>query len=184
MNVAVQDMARNSPGWAFDRFRSDALPRLLDDLGPVNHQGIDEADCQRIKAALNEIANQASNIPDGTIFRKAIYQHLETYFDLYSKWNDVKGIDRDAQQRRNAVVKEIRACRHALAKACRKNIHVLNKELDLKNVDSFYAALRKLVQAVACTWFRRHRVRCFNGTGGASWNVGSLRGSSSLRLCG
>ena len=37
---------------------------------------------------------------------------------------------------------------------------------------------------MACTWFRRHQVRCFNGTGGASWSVGSLRASSSLRLCG
>ena len=37
---------------------------------------------------------------------------------------------------------------------------------------------------LACTRFRRHQVRCFNGTGGASWNVGSLHGSSSLRLFG
>jgi hypothetical protein len=36
---------------------------------------------------------------------------------------------------------------------------------------------------MACTRFRRHRVRCFDGTGGASWRGGSLRGSSSLRLC-
>jgi CHASE3 domain sensor protein len=37
---------------------------------------------------------------------------------------------------------------------------------------------------MACTRFRRHHVRCFNGTGGASWRGGSLRGSSSLRLFG
>ena len=37
---------------------------------------------------------------------------------------------------------------------------------------------------LACTRFRRHRVRCFNGTGGASWSGGSLRASSSLRRCG
>ncbi|MFZ0422836.1 MAG: hypothetical protein WAL80_08155 [Xanthobacteraceae bacterium] len=36
---------------------------------------------------------------------------------------------------------------------------------------------------VACTRFHRHRVRCFEGTGGVSWSDGSLRGSSSLRLC-
>ncbi len=36
---------------------------------------------------------------------------------------------------------------------------------------------------VACTRFRRHRVRCFDGAGGGSWRDGSLRGSSSLRLC-
>jgi predicted RNA methylase len=37
---------------------------------------------------------------------------------------------------------------------------------------------------LACTRFRRHQVRCFNGTGGASWSDGSLRGSSSLRPYG
>src|SRR5689334_16437720 len=40
---------------------------------------------------------------------------------------------------------------------------------------------RKLL--LACTRFRRHRVRCFDGAGGRSWKDGSLRGSSSLRLC-
>jgi RHS repeat-associated protein len=37
---------------------------------------------------------------------------------------------------------------------------------------------------VACTRFRRHRVRCFNGTGGGSWRGGSLHESSSLKRCG
>jgi hypothetical protein len=37
---------------------------------------------------------------------------------------------------------------------------------------------------VACTRFRRHRVRCFYGTGGGSWRDEGIRGSSSLRLFG
>jgi hypothetical protein len=37
---------------------------------------------------------------------------------------------------------------------------------------------------LACSRFRRHRVRCFYGTGGESWRDEGLRGSSSLRLCG
>src|SRR5262245_447310 len=36
---------------------------------------------------------------------------------------------------------------------------------------------------LACTRFRRHRVRCFDGAGGGPWRDGSLRESSSLRLC-
>jgi len=36
---------------------------------------------------------------------------------------------------------------------------------------------------MACTRFRRHRVKVFNGAGGRPWRDGSLRGSSSLRLC-
>ena len=36
----------------------------------------------------------------------------------------------------------------------------------------------------ACTRFRRHRVRCFYGTGGESWRDDGLRESSSLKRCG
>jgi putative intracellular protease/amidase len=38
--------------------------------------------------------------------------------------------------------------------------------------------------SLACTRFRRHRVRCFYGTGGESWRDEDLRESSSLKLCG
>jgi type I restriction enzyme M protein len=36
---------------------------------------------------------------------------------------------------------------------------------------------------LACTRFRGHRVRCFDGAGGGPWRDGSLPASSSLRLC-
>ena len=52
-------------------------------------------------------------------------------------------------------------------------------ELD---VVAFHPGRKSLV--LACTRFQRHRVRCFDGTGGVSWRGGSLRGSSSLRLYG
>jgi hypothetical protein len=53
-------------------------------------------------------------------------------------------------------------------------------ELLIFNPDEIAATLDLL----ACTRFRRHRVRCFDGTGGGSWRDGSLHASSSLRLCG
>jgi len=36
-------------------------------------------------------------------------------------------------------------------------------------------------RTLSCCRFRRHRVRCFCGTGGGSWNDGSLHASSSSR---
>src|SRR5258708_2333197 len=45
-------------------------------------------------------------------------------------------------------------------------------------------ALNKEIADLACTRFRRHRVRCFDGAGGGSWRDGSVTASSSLRLCG
>ena len=45
------------------------------------------------------------------------------------------------------------------------------------------AAVFEVADNLACTRFRRHRVRCFDGAGGGSWRDGSLPESSSLRLC-
>jgi hypothetical protein len=54
-----------------------------------------------------------------------------------------------------------------------------------RNIDAIFANIYPtLIVGVACTRFRRHRVRCFDGTGGESWRGGSLHESSSLRLCG
>src|SRR5207245_6327856 len=43
-------------------------------------------------------------------------------------------------------------------------------------------ALFDKIGILACTRFRRHRVRCFDGAGGGSWRDGSLPASSSLSL--
>ena len=56
----------------------------------------------------------------------------------------------------------------------------MRKTVDEKLQSTLEARLGEL----ACTRFRRHRVRCFYGTGGESWTGGSLHGSLSLRLCG
>ena len=53
----------------------------------------------------------------------------------------------------------------------------------LKQIDIELVILQRLL-ALACTRFRRHRVRCFDGAGGGSWRDGSLLESSSLRRCG
>ena len=50
--------------------------------------------------------------------------------------------------------------------------------------NAFVGTVRSVLDRMACTRFRRHRVRCFDGTGGVSWRDGSLHASSSLRLCG
>ena len=56
----------------------------------------------------------------------------------------------------------------------------------IASATSFYAHVffDKQYHVVACTRFRRHRVRCFYGTGGESWKDEGLHASSSLRLCG
>src|ERR1700730_7614747 len=42
------------------------------------------------------------------------------------------------------------------------------------SVRNFSDASSPAILRLACTRFRRHRVRCFDGTGGESWRDGSL----------
>jgi hypothetical protein len=82
-----------------------------------------------------------------------------------------------------------------LSEASEKNIASKDIKLDeiletlLGKYDSLGARIKHIDFSLndvylACTRFRRHRVRCFDGTGGVSWSDGSLRESSSLRLFG
>ena len=57
-------------------------------------------------------------------------------------------------------------------------------ELEKPPHDGSKLIITKDMHELACTRFRRYRVRCFTGTGGGSWRGGSSRASSSLRLCG
>lgn len=151
---AEEPLRRNSPAWALDRFRSDALPRLIEDLAPVEIAGISEDECRRVKSVLNSIIDEASMLPDGGIFRRAIWQHLQEFHDLYAQWNDVTGSSKDAQNQRADVIRQIRDCRNKLAKAARTNAYILNRELDLKLVDSWYKSLRGLVESAPRIFLR------------------------------
>ena len=60
------------------------------------------------------------------------------------------------------------------------------KETSRNSLDLMESRLKLLGAKAGLAWtrFRRHRVRCFDGAGGASWRDGSLPVSSSLRLFG
>jgi hypothetical protein len=69
------------------------------------------------------------------------------------------------------------------------NCHVIENQklitvLDEAMTQPMKASVSNADRSMACTRFRRHRVRCFDGAGGGSCRDGSLRASSSLRLCG
>lgn len=146
MPTKFNDLPRNSPAWAIDRFRADALFQIMNDLKPVGDVGIPDHECQKVKLALSEIIDAASSLPDGGVFRKAVWQHLQEYHDLYAKWNNIEGTSSDSKLKRHQVIVDLRDCRNRIAKATRLNIHILNKELDLALIDGWYKSLRKLVE--------------------------------------
>jgi len=56
----------------------------------------------------------------------------------------------------------------------------------LRQLEEENAKLKRIVAdlSLACTWFRRHRVKVFDGAGGGLWRGGSTHESSSLKRFG
>jgi Sigma-70 factor, region 1.1 len=62
------------------------------------------------------------------------------------------------------------------------NSMLSSEEVNSEQIEDVLAMFSEM-GVMACTRFRRHRVRCFDGAGGGSWRDGSLPASSSLRRC-
>ncbi len=136
--------SRNTPIWAFDRLRSDAIPKLLDDMAAAEASGFPEATCQEIHSNLGALTNLATEIPDKSIFRKSLWEHFEQLQKEYKLWNDISGNDADSVSRRKEQLKKVRRLRNKIATITRENRHILSRELDLKAIDSVYKGFNKL----------------------------------------
>ena len=132
--------------WAFEKFKQDALPSLLNDLGNTGLVGIPDEQCNLIKEAHQIMINFAATFPDGGVFRKAIWQYFEAYANQYEIWNDIEGNDLSAKEARKKELRKLRKARNELARAVRVNKAIIDENLDIQLVTSVYTALSKVVQ--------------------------------------
>lgn len=146
--MANIDKSVGSKLWAFDRFRSSALPKLLDDILKYERVGFSEDECNQVRKTLDKILNLCSEIPDKSFFKKSIYSRLLEFKELYIKWNEVKGSDKKSIADRNKILEKLRSKRSQLAKTVRKNSFILENELDLNLLKSIYEALGDLAKAL------------------------------------
>src|SRR4051794_6039130 len=84
---------RGTTVWAVNSLRSDALVALLDDLVALEDFGLEEDRCVLVRKALAKLTNAATGIPDGSWWRRQIYQELQDFEALYAGWNDVNGAE-------------------------------------------------------------------------------------------
>ena len=134
-----------------------------------------------------EVSRRSPNLFSVTEVAARIGADLETVMD----WVEIGAIDRAVfgggrfsknELLRAALVFEL--VKFGLSSSCARDI-VREMEYDLQQIWEGIPRHFKAYAIVilACTRFRRHRVRCFYGTGGELWRDEGLRGSSSLRLC-
>lgn len=150
--TSLQIGQHGTPSWAFNRLREDALVQLMDDLAARQYKGLTRDKCDRVKLALAKAVNCATAIPDGSFFTKPIWKRMKAFEMTYESWNEPKGDDAYAVEHRQKELERLRKLRHKLAKTTRKNLAVIDKELDIKLVEDVYEALSNLVTSAPETF--------------------------------
>jgi hypothetical protein len=138
------DGTRGSILWGFNRFRSDALVQLLNDLVRLEQIGLPDAECQQVKDALIRILKASGNTPATSWLRSFVTRDLEEFANLYSVWNSHAGPDAGAARKRGETLKQMQRRRHRLARKIRSNQLILATELDARLIGEIYLALEDL----------------------------------------
>ncbi len=134
--------------WSVNRFRSDALGSLLDDLVVLEDLGLDEALCKKVRMALARITNAATELPDDAWWKRQIWKELQSFETIYEQWNNIDGEGKDKREARKEKLRQLRKRRNKIATKIRKNQYILQNELDLKLVRDGYEALGDLSKAL------------------------------------
>jgi hypothetical protein len=130
----------------------------LDDLVSNEENGLSPEKCRKVRSSLELGANKVSELPDGSFFRRSIYEDFERFIIAYEKWNDPTGNDPSTVAERREFLKKLRKRRHKLARRIRKNMYILEEELDKEFVNSQYEALNDLVCALPDQFKRLSRL--------------------------
>lgn len=141
------DASRGTAVWGINRWRSDALVSLLDDLMDREEEGLEHYQCKQVQIALGYLVNAATSIPDDAWWRGTIWRELQEFSDAYERWNSHEGKDAELVKRRKQALVALRKRRNRIATKIRKHQYIIQNELDLKLVDDMYRALGALPTA-------------------------------------
>lgn len=100
-------LQRGTTGYAINFFRSDILVNLQLDLKRLEKHGIDEEVCARVRELLSALVSAASAEPKASMWGSAIHQIMRDYETVYKQWNDVKGSDPGAIDKRDECLKAL-----------------------------------------------------------------------------
>jgi len=146
-NITTFDASRGTVVWGVNWFRKDALSRLLDDLLMKEKTGYSQETCNKVSETIGKIVNTAAGLPDHSWWRKSILSEIEGFLKIYENWNNHEGEEQKKVEGRKKELKKLRVKRNKLATRIRKNMHIIQNDLDLSIVDSMYEALSDLVKA-------------------------------------
>jgi hypothetical protein len=140
------DASRGTVVWGFNKFRSDALVQLLNDLITRESIGLSDDQCQTVRVYLSKVVGVATEIPDGAWLKDTVWTSLQEFEQLYVVWNSHAGMD--APAKRKLTLKAMRRKRDRLSRKIRNNQLILATESDAKLLNDVYGALGDLSRSL------------------------------------
>jgi hypothetical protein len=143
---------RGTPRYAINFFRSDILVNLQLDLKRLEREGIEDPICAKVQLLLSALVSAASAQPKASLWGRAVHEILREYERTYKAWNDVKGRNEIAIERRNRLLQNLQDIRHDISNALRKEAHSLSEEHDLQLITAIHDALVETISIVPGTF--------------------------------
>lgn len=140
------DASRGTVVWGFNKFRSDALVQLLNDLIAREADGLPDEQCKMVQVALSKVVGVTNAIPAGAWLKETVWTSLQEFEQLYISWNSHAGVNAPTERQR--TLKVMRRKRNRLARKIRMNQLILATESDSKLIDDVYGSLGELSESL------------------------------------
>jgi hypothetical protein len=140
------DASQGSVLWGFNKFRSDALVELLNDLVDLEREGLPDQKCTKVRMALRKVVQTVGSVSDRSWLKSFIWSDLKEFEQLYEIWNSHAGDDAPANRR--DTLGRMRRRRKRLARKVRTNQLILSSELDSRLISEIYDSLEELSKSL------------------------------------
>lgn len=139
------DATRGTAVWGVNRLRSDLLPALLADLAKRESDGIERAQCMRMAKTLAQLADSATTLSPGeAAWKSALHADLTAFQEVFVAHNmDLQNKD-EAIRNRTVTLGQLRAIRQKLSDRVRRNLSAIEREVDVRVVETMFAPFRDL----------------------------------------
>jgi hypothetical protein len=144
--MTTPDKRRGTPLWALDRLRSDALASFLADIVAREEDGLSSADCDQVRAALEELVGAAQTLDEDSVLKSLVWKELEAFQQIYAQWNHPTGRSPEARRDRREALRRLRRRRDKIAELVRERQDKLADEFDLEFIRQSYRVMARIVQ--------------------------------------
>jgi hypothetical protein len=140
------DASQGTVLWGFNKFRSDALVELLNDLVDLEKVGLQDQKCSKVRMALRSVVDTVGSVSDQSWLKSFVWRDLKEFEQLYTIWNSHAGDQAPANRR--DTLRQMRRRRNRLARKVRTNQLILSSELDSRLISDIYGSLEELSKSL------------------------------------